>query len=463
MLSSHHPSQYSCDPSAQFSSKLRAPSSSEPPRHFTSKIVPFISSLLAFPSSRLPYFWFLLHFSPPPFCSLFRNRPIPYPFLPKIHSSISFDRSPQPMPHSCRHLTIPASHHQSSSLLLPRQPHPVPLTSLWPPLSAAPLLLFTTFYTAYYHFSICCFFQLPNHTSTSLPFRTAPHSQPTPAQERKTFSGPNPHPSSTLKTNMPHFHSCIQPSSQLTNQPTPICEFSTISNSTLYVPPNSTISDSVQSHFSVYDSSWIPEYLSTSLPFSPSTTPTANTSPKHFTNAKLLVKFIHTLFRRQPIFIVLHCCHLLPIPIHSPTRLFDASSPPPSSFFTCLTSDSLFFSTNPTGAYTTSYHLPTNPLLAKRRIFAMLLLPRHYFLDPPSFPPPNLLQVPTPCIPGYFCHSSSCTTLHQSNTAPLPHRTSFLFLTAPHSSSSLRLPNPHYRTPCLHLYRTLPFPLLPPE
>jgi hypothetical protein len=104
---------------------------------------------LAFPSSCLPYFWCLLHFSPPPFCSLFRNRPIPYPFLPQLHSSISLDRSPQPMPHSCCHLTIPASHYQSSSSLLPRQTHPVLLTSLRPPLSAAPLPLFTALYTAY--------------------------------------------------------------------------------------------------------------------------------------------------------------------------------------------------------------------------------------------------------------------------------------------------------------------------
>jgi hypothetical protein len=270
---------------------------------------------------------------------------------------------------------------------------------------------------------------------------------------------------------MPHFHSCIQPSSQLTNQPTPICEFSTISNSTLYVPPNSTISDSVQSHFSVYDSSWIPEYLSTSLPFSPSTTPTANTSPKHFTNAKLLVKFIHTLFRRQPIFIVLHCCHLLPIPIHSPKRLFDASSPPPSSFFTCLTSDSLFFSTNPTGAYTTSYHLPTNPLLAKRRIFATLLLPRHYFLDPPSFPHAQSFTSPHSLHSGlllplfiiYYITSIHYTAYriitphHGYRTAtsphliPLPHRTSFLFLT-PLTEPAL----PHSPPP------PLPHPTLPP-
>jgi hypothetical protein len=160
MVSSHHPSKYSSELSAHLSSELPAHSffcpfdSTDPSTLAASSCLclryfPFIPSPLAFPSSCLPYFWRLLHFSSPPFCSPFRNRLIPYPFLPPIHSNISLDRSTQAMPHLCCHLTIPASHHQSSSSLLPRQTQPVLLTSLRPPLSAAPLPLFSALYSAY--------------------------------------------------------------------------------------------------------------------------------------------------------------------------------------------------------------------------------------------------------------------------------------------------------------------------
>jgi hypothetical protein len=254
MVSSHHPSKYSSELSAHLSSELPAhsffcPFDSTDPSTLAASLClclryfPFIPSPLAFPSSCLPYFWCLLHFSSPPFCSPFRNRLIPYPFLPPIHSNISLDRSTQAMPHLCCHLTIPASHHQSSSSLLPRQTQPVLLTSLRPPLSAAPLPLFTALYSAYctialnlyitslhrilYHYiahrlnatelSAQYSTKLSAQFSFNLAPRLAPRSEPSSKLRAQSSSEPSAQFSSKQRA-----QSSSKPSAQLSSEPSAI-------------------------------------------------------------------------------------------------------------------------------------------------------------------------------------------------------------------------------------------------
>jgi hypothetical protein len=109
---------------------------------------------------------------------------------------------------------------------------------------------------------------------------------------------------------------------------------------------------------------------------------------------------------------------------------------------------------------------------------ASLVLSSHHPCKPPPRPlfavpkanalsPVNLLVAPTLCCPpGYFCYSSPHTTPPTSSLHRIPHTASLHRITTSPTASSLRIPLPlphsayripHYRTLCLHLYRTLLF------